>query len=316
MDEKRRRELDAELAAAKGALLRRQQLARRLEGARRSLEEQRAQHDRLGQRLEQEALDVERLEGRSLTAIFRTILGDKESQLEEERQEYLAAKLRYDATDVAVATLEEEVADLEGLLAELGDPRGQYESLLAEKEQLVLETGDERGRHLLALSGVWAGAQADVRELEEALEAGQQVLSGLREVQSQLKSAENWGVWDMVGGGLIATAVKRSHMDEARQRIHEVQQQLERFGRELADVDAEAVAALEPDSFETFADYFFDGLIMDWIVQSRIQNSLQAVEDTRRQVSTVVDDLEGALVKARGQADRVAQERRQVVESA
>ena len=316
MDEQKLRELDAHLMAAKEALRRREKLAHMLQGAQQSLQEQRARRRELEQRLEQEALDVERLEGRSLASIFRTILGDKESQLEQERQEYLSAKLRYDAADVAEAALEEEVAELEAQLAKVGDPGGEYESLLAQKEQLVLEAGDERAGRLLALSEAWAGARADIRELEEALEAGQQVIEGLRETQSHLRSAENWGVWDMVGGGLIATAAKHSRMDDARRRIHSVQQQLQRFDRELADVDVARVGEFEIDGFATFADYFFDGLIADWVVQSRIQRSVEAVREMSGRVSQMVARLRQALQEARDRAQRIEEERQKTVESA
>ncbi|MCL7455069.1 MAG: hypothetical protein M8467_18690 [Anaerolineae bacterium] len=316
MDERELRELDAQLVAAKEALRRRQKLASMLEQAQRSLKEHRTRLGELERQLQREAVDVERLEGKGLVALFHTILGDKESQMEVERQEYLAAKLKYDAADVAVATLEEEVADLQKQVAELGDPAARYESLLARKEQAILEGADERAGRLLELSEQWAGVRSDIRELEEALEAGQQVLQSLREAESQLESAENWGVWDMLGGGLLATAVKRSRMDDARRLIHDVQQQLQRFSRELADVDVAGVAGLEIDGFATFADYVFDGLIIDWVVQSRIQRSLDAVRDMTNRVAQVVEGLRSALRDARDKARQIEDQRREAIEAA
>ena len=79
----------------------------------------------------------------------------------------------------------------------------------------------------------------------------------------------------MLGGGLLATAAKHSHMDEARDAAYHIQNLLLRFRRELADVQGLSGTLVEEvGSFETFADYFFDGLIVDWVVQSKIDRSL------------------------------------------
>jgi len=48
---------------------------------------------------------------------------------------------------------------------------------------------------------------------------------------------------------------------------------LERFQEELADAGVRLNLALEIDGFSKFADFFFDGIISDWIVQSKIQNA-------------------------------------------
>ncbi|NLL62799.1 MAG: hypothetical protein GX241_00935, partial [Ruminococcaceae bacterium] len=44
--------------------------------------------------------------------------------------------------------------------------------------------------------------------------------------------------------------------------------------------------------FVKFADFFFDGLISDWIVQSRIHDSQESVNNVRRDVNNVLDKPE------------------------
>jgi|GEM_PF-3558734 len=48
-------------------------------------------------------------------------------------------------------------------------------------------------------------------------------------------------------------------------------------------------------SFETFADYFFDGLISDWIVQSGINESLDSVHLVANDVDNVIGSLKEKL---------------------
>ena len=73
-------------------------------------------------------------------------------------------------------------------------------------------------------------------ELNEAIEAGEMALKGLRFAIQELRKAKNWGIYDMVGGGLLATAVKHSKIDEAKSIIQDVQVWLKKFKRELSDV--------------------------------------------------------------------------------
>lgn len=54
------------------------------------------------------------------------------------------------------------------------------------------------------------------REMKEAMDAGERALSSLRSAQEKLNSAGNWGLFDMFGGGLFSTMIKRSKMDDAQ----------------------------------------------------------------------------------------------------
>ncbi|MBE6989971.1 MAG: hypothetical protein E7426_04410 [Ruminococcaceae bacterium] len=124
------------------------------------------------------------------------------------------------------------------------------------------------------------------RERQEAVEAGERALQSLYAARDSLQSARNWGVWDIIGGGLISTMVKRGHMNDARDAMAQAEQDLTRFQQELADVGE--YLQLETDDFLAFADYFFDGIFVDLVVQSRIK-------EAQAQVDTVIDRVEGLL---------------------
>ena len=74
---------------------------------------------------------------------------------------------------------------------------------------------------------------------------------------------------------------------------------LERFSRELQDVKTQLPdIRIEIDSFARFADYFFDGLIVDWVVQSRINHSRKQVSKMKSLVRLVLQRLERNLQNA------------------
>lgn len=97
------------------------------------------------------------------------------------------------------------------------------------------------------------------REMQEAIVAGERALSSLRSAHEKLNSAGNWGIFDMFGGGLFSTIMKRSKMSDAQNLMENAKSDLLRFQRELKDVNIPLDLRMEVGSFLSFADFFFDG---------------------------------------------------------
>lgn len=129
------------------------------------------------------------------------------------------------------------------------------------------------------------------REVNEAIQAGTRALRSLQQARESLNSAGNWGIVDLLGGGLISTFAKHSKMNDAERQIEQARSDLRRFRKELTDVDAFADIHIETGDFLAFADYFFDGLIADWMMQSRINDAKQQVDNAIQKVETVLRRL-------------------------
>ncbi len=108
------------------------------------------------------------------------------------------------------------------------------------------------------------------KELKEAVVAGQRALSLLEQTRDCLK---------------------QSKMKDAERLLQEARSALQCFQRELMDVDTIAEFHIETGDFLSFADYFFDGLIVDWLVQSRIGEARKQVEDAIRKVRYIMGQL-------------------------
>ena len=309
-------ELNSQLVEVKQKLRIRQKLLDDLDRTQNMLSEQTSRLAELEITVKKEGSDVERLEGLSLTGLFHAVLSDKQTQLEKERQEYLAAKLKYDECKYSVSALERDINDLKARIASLGDIDSQHRAIVKRKEQLISQGNDRNAAKLIEFSEALADAQSDSRELKEAIDAGKAVLAGLDDVIGFLKSARNWGTFDMLGGGLITTAVKHSRIDRARESVHHVQQLLRVFQRELADVDSRTDIDIDIGSFLTFADYFFDGLIVDWVVQSRIGRSLDSAVQAAERVGGIVQQLQINLKKTQTKRNSIEQEKNKLIEQA
>ncbi len=241
--------------------------------------------------LDKENLDVERLERKSLANIFYSVLGSLPEHVEKEKSEALAAKLKYDQAVLDLEDVKHEISRLNSERMKHMDCERMYERLYAQKRDMLMKSDPEKAQSLMDFSEQLNTSRSSLKEIKEAISAGRNVISSLDKALSSLDSAEGWGTWDMLGGGLISDLAKHSHIDDAKYEAEQAQALLRRFKAELADVRISEDICIETDGFAKFADFFFDGLIADWFMQSKIHSSQESVSRVKSQVEDVLSML-------------------------
>lgn len=129
------------------------------------------------------------------------------------------------------------------------------------------------------------------REKQEAIQAGERALVSLRRAKQDLDSARNWGIWDMIGGGAVSSLIKRSKMGSANRNIEQAKYDLRNFSKELRDVNRSYDFKIETNDFLSFADWFWDNVFVDWMVQDRINQARSQVDEVIRRVETILQQL-------------------------
>jgi DNA repair exonuclease SbcCD ATPase subunit len=284
-------EMNQQLEEAQQKVFRRNKLSAMLKELR---EQQRVLVDRveeLKSLLEKENEDVDNLEAKSLTHLFYSVLGKLGEQVEKERREALAAKLKYDQAVNELEQLRHQIKLLEEEFVEYRDSQRIYDSLFEKKKEHMLNSHSSTGEQILQLTEELNRAKNNQSEIDEAIRAGEAVCSHIDSALNSLDSAEGWGTWDLLGGGLVSDLMKHSHIDEAKGEADVIQSKLSQFRAELADVRIQNDIHFETDGFGKFADFFFDGLIADWCMQSRITESKDSFENVRSQVNSVLAKL-------------------------
>lgn len=286
-----REDLNARLTKVKVLQRKKQKWENQLADYQRDLNEKRQVTAECEETLRKENHDVEKLSGLSLTNLFTTIAGTKEDRMRSEKREIATAQLKYEEARKASKHIEETINQLEEKLKELPNVEHQYEEILSEKERLIKDTHSPLTRELYDLEERKADLQSHLAELQEAGQAGEEVLNALDDAIDELGSAENWGTWDMLGGGMISTAIKHEHIDDAKESIHRAQGKMRIFQKELLDVDQTEEWDIDISGLLTFADYFFDGLITDWFVQGKINDSMKQAERQHGEVEQLLYQL-------------------------
>lgn len=255
------------------------------------LKRKRSKKDNLYNELMKEKQDVEKLEGLSFSAIFLSIIGKKEDRLDKEKEEFLAAELRYEESQESIKELQKEIKEIDNKLINFTDVKDRYNKLMKEKETLLLKDNSLEGRRLRENLDSINELKLDIKEVYEAIYSGERAITSLEEMKKHLDSARGWGTWDILGGGLISDMAKHSAIDRANNSAHEVQYLLKSFEKELSDVNKFTDIKVNISGFTTFADFFFDGFFVDWFVQSKIKDSLRNVEGALSRIKRILIDL-------------------------
>ncbi|MDR0268535.1 hypothetical protein [Paenibacillus sp.] len=279
---------NARLAELKESMRNKAKWEKRLQELDRELKEREREANGWKLRLADEEKEIERLMGSSFSGLFFSLIGKKKEKLEREQLEVLEAKAKYDAAARSVEDIKKQYGEIQDQLQDVRYSDFEYERILQEKEKLILQQNGE----LAGLAEQQADLTVHLKEMKEAVQAGHSVLHDLEQARDYLHSARNWGTYDMLGGGILATYIKRDKMDEAMDYIHHAQSSMRRFGKELQDVHMNLPIEIDISSFLRFSDYFFDSFITDWMVQGRINDTLSKVEDKLHEVKQVVRYLE------------------------
>ena len=308
-----------ELSARLSEIIEQKRLKNKLEQDLRAVEnelqDQSARFESLMTQLEKEKVDVEKLERINLTTLFYSVLGSREQQLEKERQDLLTAQLLYQQSKHQVAFLEQERNSLLQQLDKLADVESQYDLLFSEKEHLLHQSNPAVANQLFDVSEPIADLNVEVKELAEAITAGNRVISSLEQVIGSLESAKSWGTWDMLGGDFIATAIKHSKIDDARNGIYDIQAKISQLTRELADVQRSVELQIDISELAYFADFFLDDLIFDWIVQSKIINALEQSKKAKDIIFQAVKELERLKDSTQKKNNDLQDRRTQLIEN-
>jgi len=128
-------------------------------------------------------------------------------------------------------------------------------------------------------------------EIDEAIRAGERALKSLKGAEKELSGAKNWGIVDLLGGGLFTNMMKHSRINDASSCLERAKADLRVFKRELKDIPNYEDLGIDIGNFLAFSDFFFDGLIVDFMVQSKINDARSKVQNAIRKVERLLLEL-------------------------
>ncbi len=233
---------------------------------------------RLEKILKKEYEDVLKLERLNIGKLFLHILGDKEEQLEIERQEYLQAVLVHKEWLKELKLMQYEKDLLEKQVKSLPAVEKEYTYLLELREQEVLH---KVGRNKMQIRTINKQIDDTIelkREIHEAKIVGIKIKRKLEKMIGFLERASNLGDWEY--GIYLQIREGQKMVQKAQTVFYKLKPLLFDFKTELEDIYKHRNIRLHDgvDIMEEMANMYYDNLISDWIIHRGIKNALTNIK--------------------------------------
>lgn len=244
----------------------------------------------LATQLQLEQADVDRLTG-GFRSIFYAVIGKKKEMLEKEQAEVLAASMKLDTAKQELKAVQEEVFKLECEVGSVKRYEREYQEVLMQKVEAMKQMS-AYAEKIAELEEKKAFLQIQIRETNEAMAAGRSILGQLENIERSLDDAQACAQWDLFTRKSIITHIaKWTYLDDAQMHAQKLEALVRRFKAELSDLSIQTDFSLPGSDGLRFADWFFDGLIVDWTVLSRIQEAQGNLSPSRYQVQNLLGEL-------------------------
>ncbi|WP_449538239.1 hypothetical protein [Ferdinandcohnia sp. Marseille-Q9671] len=306
-------DINAEIIEIQGELRKKDKYQKQLADYERELEVIEKTLSQLRVTFEAEKEDVEKLEGLSLTNLFALLSGTKDEKLAKEKEEMIAERHKLEEAAKTKMEIEDAMLGIRNKLYNLKDTEYKFHRLLMQKENMVKTSSSPFAARVLELSEQEGNLKAYMTELDEAITAGERVESALIQAMESLKKAENWGTWDMFGGGTITGVVKHQHIDQSEAYLHQAQTSMRQFQKELLDVQEQANLEINISGMLKFADFFFDGFIADYMVQGKITGSLDQTRSHYDKVYDLLKKLRAQLEEEETELGNIQKEKQEII---
>lgn len=131
-------------------------------------------------------------------------------------------------------------------------------------------------------------------EVNEAIQAGRDVLHQADKVLSYLDDAKLWGIFDLLSDRSFLSGIfKHSKIDDADRKMNELKYSIDRFNVELNDVKVYGeVQQVDIDGFIKFLDIFCDNFFVDLFTISKISDSKKRIESLISEVNNIINKLQ------------------------
>lgn len=289
---------------------------KKMDEAKRMLDNARYELKKLEGIVEKEQLDVEKMSQLSLKILFYKCLGTHDKQVEKEEEEALTAVLKYESCKKSVDELTDRFSQLTKRHYEMSRVQDKLEALREEKRKIIESSNMPEKAKIQQLESEIDLTKTEIKEIKEAITPGNMAIHTLNEAIKLLDDAGDWGTLDLLGGGLVTDMMKHDKIDKAKQTILNAQTYMQRLQVELQDVNMSLEGSIQITSGAVFADFFFDGLIADWHMQSKISQSRDNVAEIYEKIRKVVGTLSTQLNQKEKSLEAKEAEIRYIIEQA
>lgn len=117
------------------------------------------------------------------------------------------------------------------------------------------------------------------------------IIRQLNIVENDLSSAKSWGIFDILAGGVISSLVKRDKIKSAESNYKDVLYELRILKKELNEFVYDNNYIFTTSSLNQFLDIFMDNIFSDLLSQSKINESLNQINNLKSELNFIYHKL-------------------------
>lgn len=130
------------------------------------------------------------------------------------------------------------------------------------------------------------------REVFEAKRELEKSLSMISEIREDIRSAKRWGIFDILGGGLIASLVKRDKIGKINTKLDNLEVQLKKTMNEVDDVPYLNNVRISNDFIDQLFDMGFDNIFTDISTQLKLKDAEKNLEGIEQDLTDLLEEIE------------------------
>lgn len=268
---------------------------------------------RLQSELKKETHEYRSIEKLSIKKLLSLFSDKYEEMMDKEYREMKIAQYKYERLLETIKSQQEQLHHITELLTHYEDVENQYAEMLETKRIWASQNGFDviaDFEHSLLMQN------RKLKELDEALSACKKLIMSLTSAKDDLASAKNWGIFDILGGGLIPSLVKHDHIKRASQYIKDSSEKAAILSRELGDLSMFfSIEQIEIDSLSKTFDTFFDNIFSDMSIQEQINTAYENICHNYETARILFEKLETYRKEILEELSKITRERNELIHS-
>lgn len=238
--------------------------------------------------------NIRKLRRPGVHAIAASLNGKRKKELAQERDEFNWAEEEYEKIWQQITYARKTIPELEQELSSVEGHGDEYRALFDKKFAFVRESGRPCNQQIDTINQSIAVLDYQIGRLNGIITSGKIVLDQVEEIASEFKHAEDLSMYDMTSGSFAFDFAKHKHIDKAQGKMEDLNRSLKRFNDQIRELSmyVENDMDLKFDSFLRLTDFLFDGVLSDWVALDRIRAFQYQVEEFRKKIEEVIDQLD------------------------
>lgn len=130
------------------------------------------------------------------------------------------------------------------------------------------------------------------KEKQAVIRAGKDAIRSLKEAQKNLSKAKDLGLVDILSPLGITAVAKNQRIEEAKRNVQRAKRDLKTFATKASGLSQVMDINIDVSDMLVFADAFFNNMMVDFYVYSKIDKAQRQITDGIRRVESLIRQIE------------------------